>query len=323
MKRLISFIGATMLSVIPALANIAEGVSGDCTWVIDNDGNMSISSEEDYAVLGTWEGDAAPWSNFKDAITTVSFSTPVAAKTCTYMFSGCTNLNAVYLDNFYTNDVTDMSCMFANCTSLEVIEFGMASSFQDEEAFYAKGMFTPYRDNFLTSNVKSMASMFAGCKSLATFRLPDLDTHNVTNFSKMFADCTSLEDMDLTTLSVNKNANVEDMFRNCKSLMNIINQNVFPSEIEDETFISLPTRGLCTVDIPQDCLDDYKTANGWRHLFVTAADEMKANGSSLTAINNIAEAENETKSVFTFAGERLSAPAKGVNIIDGKKVVMK
>ena len=105
-----------------------------------------------------------------------------------------------------------MSCMFANCTSLEVIEFGMASSFQDEEAFYAKGMFTPYRDNFLTSNVTSMASMFAGCKSLATFRLPDLDTHNVTNFSKMFADCTSLEDMDLTTLAVNKNANVEDMF---------------------------------------------------------------------------------------------------------------
>ena len=101
-----------------------------------------ISSEEDYAVLGTWEGDAAPWSNFKDAITTVAFSTPVAAKTCTYMFSGCTNLNAVYLDNFYTNEVTDMSCMFANCTSLEVIEFGMATALQDEEAFYAKGMFT-------------------------------------------------------------------------------------------------------------------------------------------------------------------------------------
>ena len=322
MKRIISFVGATLLTVIPAFANIAEGVSGDCTWVIDNDGNLNISSEEDYAVLGTWEGDAAPWSNFKDAITTVAFSTPVAAKTCTYMFSGCTNLNAVYLDNFYTNEVTDMSCMFANCTSLEVIEFGMATALQDEEAFYAKGMFTPYRDNFLTSNVTSMASMFAGCKSLATFTLFDLDTHNVTDFSQMFADCTSLEDMDLTTLSVNKNANVEDMFRNCKNLMNIINQNIFPSEIEDETFISLTTRGICTVDIPSDCLADYQTANGWRHLFVTAADEMKANSSSLTAINSITEEESKA-SVFSFAGERLTAPVKGLNIIDGKKVMVK
>ena len=323
MKRFITIIGVTLLSVVSALANIAEGISGDCTWVIDNDGNLNISSEEDYAVLGTWEGDAAPWSNFKEDITTVAFATPVAAKTCAYMFSGCSNLNAVYLDNFYTNDVTDMSCMFADCTSLEVIEFGMATASQDEAAFYAKGMFTPYRDNFITSNVTSMASMFAGCKSLATFKLFDLDTHNVTDFSQMFADCTSLEDMDLTTLSVNKNANVEDMFRNCKNLMNIINQNIFPSEIEDETFISLPTRGVCSVDIPQDCLADYQTAAGWRHLFVTAADEMKANSASLTAINNIAEAENEAKSVFSFAGERLSAPAKGMNIIDGKKVMVK
>ena len=167
MKRIISFIGATLLTVMPAFANIAEGVSGDCTWVIDNDGNLNISSEVDDAVLGTWEGNAVPWSNYKESITTVAFSTPVAAKTCTNMFNGCTNLNAVYFDNFYTNEVTDMSYMFANCTSLEVIEFGMASSSMDENPLFAKGMFTPYRDNFLTSNVTNMAGMFEGCKSLA------------------------------------------------------------------------------------------------------------------------------------------------------------
>ena len=323
MKRIFSFIGATLLTVMPAFANIAEGVSGDCTWVIDNDGNLSISSESDDAVLGTWEGDAAPWSKYKDAITTVAFSSPVSAKTCTNMFNGCTNLNAVYLDNFYTNEVTDMSCMFANCQSLEVIEFGMASASFGEDALFAKGMFNAYRDNFLTGSVTNMASMFEGCRSLASFKLLDLDTRNVTDFSEMFADCTSLEFMDLTTLSVNKNANVSNMFRNCKSLMNITNQNIFPSEIEDATFMSLPTRGVCTVDIPSDCLADYQTATGWRFLFITAEEEMKANGSSLTAINSISEADSCKESVFSFAGERLSAPVKGLNIIDGKKVMMK
>ena len=197
MKRIISIIMVTLLTVVSAFANIAEGVSGDCQWVIDNDGNLTISSESyDIADLGTWEGDSAPWSNYRESITTVAFSSPVNAKTCAYMFKGCTKLNAVYLDNFYTNEVTDMSFMFADCTSLEVIEIDMAMSVQDD--------MTQSRGNFLTSNVTNMASMFEGCKSLQSFFLQNLYIHSVTNFSYMFAGCSSLEDMNLT---VNKNAN--------------------------------------------------------------------------------------------------------------------
>jgi surface protein len=112
------------------------------------------------------------------------------------MFKGCTKLNAIYLDNFYTNEVTDMSFMFADCTSLEVIEIDMAMSVQDD--------MTQSRGNFLTSNVTNMASMFEGCKSLQSFYLQNLDIHSVKNFSNMFAGCSSLEDMNLTEI---KNAN--------------------------------------------------------------------------------------------------------------------
>ena len=197
MKRIISIIMVTLLTVVSAFANIAEGVSGDCKWVIDNDGNLTIFAEsDDVADLGTWVGDSAPWSNYRESITTVVFTSPVNAKTCTYMFKGCTKLNAVYLDNFYTNEVTDMSYMFADCTSLEVIEIDMAMSVQDD--------MTQSRGNFLTSNVTNMASMFEGCKSLQSFYLQNLDIHSVKNFSNMFAGCSSLEDMNLTEI---KNAN--------------------------------------------------------------------------------------------------------------------
>ena len=189
MKRILSIIMVTLLSVVSAFANIAEGVSGDCKWVIDNDGNLTIFSESyDVANLGTWEGDSAPWSNYRESITTVAFSSPVNAKTCAYMFKGCTKLNAVYLDNFYTNEVTDMSYMFADCTSLEIVENN--------------------RDNFLTGSVTNMASMFEGCKSLQYFCLQDLDIHSVTNFSDMFAGCSSLENTNLTngsSLTANNN----------------------------------------------------------------------------------------------------------------------
>ena len=330
MKSIISLIGATLLSVMPAFANIAEGVSGDCKWVIDNDGNLSISSEIDNAVLGTWEGNSAPWSNFKEEITTVVFSTPVIAKTCTNMFNGCTNLRSIYLDNFYTNEVTDMSNMFANCASLEIVEFNMtSSSFDDDDAFacYSKGL-VPDRGNFITSSVKTMAGMFSGCKSLLSFYLPNLDMHSVTDFSEMFADCSSLESMDLTTLTIPKNANVSNMFRNCRNLMNIINQNIFPSPIEDATFISLPTRGICTVDVPMDCFEDYESAIGWRYLFINADDDTDSDDTASaslqsTSIINMTANDESATSIFGFGGERLSTPAKGLNIIDGKKVMVK
>ena len=51
MKRIISIIMVTLLTVVSAFANIAEGVSGDCQWVIDNDGNLTIYSESDEDVF--------------------------------------------------------------------------------------------------------------------------------------------------------------------------------------------------------------------------------------------------------------------------------
>ena len=97
-----------------------------------------------------------------------------------------------------------MSFMFAGCTSLEIIEFDMAMSVEDD-------MLTQSRDNFLTGNVTNMASMFEGCKSLHSFYLQNLDIRNVTNFSDMFAGCSSLENMNLT---VNNNANSSSLTAN-------------------------------------------------------------------------------------------------------------
>lgn len=320
MKRIVSsiFVGLCLLASMPAFANIAEGVSGSCKWVIDNDGNLDISSEDEYeeGVLSSWEGDSAPWSAYRESITTVAFSSSVQAVTCTNMFNGCTNLNSIYFDNFYTDNVTDMSNMFANCTSLVNIEFEMTSD-GGSRTCYSKGLFFQ-GGCFTTSNVTDMSGMFAGCKSLQSFSLLCLDMHSVTNFSRMFADCLSLESMDLTTLRIQKDAKVDDMFVNCNNLMNIVNQNALPASIEDETFLSLPTRGLCTVEVPFDCLEDYEAANGWRHLF--------SNGNSAafqsTAISSISS-EDKSTVVYAISGSQLPSPSKGINIVAGKKVVMK
>ena len=57
------------------------------------------------------------------------------------MFSGCSSLKGLNLNNFNTNNVTNMRCMFDGCTSLKELNL----------------------NNFNTNNVTDMSHMFAGC----------------------------------------------------------------------------------------------------------------------------------------------------------------
>ena len=58
-----------------------------------------------------------------------------------WMFRGCSSLKELNLNNFNTNNVTDMSCMFYGCSSLKELNL----------------------INFNTNNVTNMSWMFGEC----------------------------------------------------------------------------------------------------------------------------------------------------------------
>ena len=58
-----------------------------------------------------------------------------------YMFSRCSSLKELNLNNFNTNNVTDMSYMFRGCSSLKELNL----------------------NNFNTNNITKMECMFDGC----------------------------------------------------------------------------------------------------------------------------------------------------------------
>ena len=60
-----------------------------------------------------------------------------------YMFEGCSSLKELNLNNFNTNNVTDMNCMFYGCSSLKELNL----------------------NNFNTNNVTDMHEMFSGCSN--------------------------------------------------------------------------------------------------------------------------------------------------------------
>lgn len=127
---------------------------------------------------GKFSFEEIPWSGSNETIVTVVIDATMA--NCTSIvsadrwFCGCVNLKKITgLENLKTENVTGMSSMFANCSSLETLDLS----------------------NFNTANVKNMYSMFYGCSSLETIYVSSGWTTakvSARNGSKMFIGCERL-----------------------------------------------------------------------------------------------------------------------------------
>ena len=118
------------------------------------------------------------------------------------MFSGCSSLKELNLNNFNTNNVTDMSWMFRGC--LNELKLKIKSQFKNfkEELNLS---------NFNTDNVIDMSDMFGGCHSLYELNLSNFNTNNVTDMRWMFSRC--LNELKLKIKSQFKNFK-EEAFKN-------------------------------------------------------------------------------------------------------------
>ena len=114
------------------------------------------------------------------------------------MFCDCSELTSIDVSHFYTYLVTDMYCMFYKCNALESLDLS----------------------SFNTSNVGRISSMFESCESLTSLDLSNFNTANVTTTSYMFSNCSNLQ-----TIYVGSGWNTDDvvstndMFANCVNLV--------------------------------------------------------------------------------------------------------
>ena len=131
-----------------------------------------------------------------------------------HMFAYCNNLPSVETAKYInTANVTDMSYMFYNCSSLDYLSLNKIG---DE-----------YADCFNTSNVTNMESMFEGCSKVRYINMAKFNTAKVTNMKNMFKGCgTNSENNGFKSLSVSSfnTSSVTDMtgmFSNCTTLQTI------------------------------------------------------------------------------------------------------
>jgi len=132
-----------------------------------------------------------------------------------FMFASCTSLTSIPL--FNTANVTNMTGVFSSCTSLTSIPLFNTANVTNMTSVFANCTTLSLVPLFNTANVTNMNLMFSGCTTLSL--VPLFNTANVTNMNLMFSGCTTLSLVPLfNTANV---TTMNGMLYNCITLSSV------------------------------------------------------------------------------------------------------
>jgi hypothetical protein len=160
----------------------------------------------------------------------------------------------------------------------------------------------------IPNGVTSIGSgAFYQCSSLSSVNIPN----SVKNIGgSAFYACISLTSITIpnSVTSIGGWA-----FYGCIDLNSVIVLNPTPVAISIDVFTN---RENATLYVPKGSTDAYQTANYWKAFKeIIEIDE--------TGIDQIMNDKHNKATIFTLDGKRINRPQKGINIIGGKKVVVK
>ena len=252
------------------------------------------------------------------------------------MFMYCYFLTSLDLSSFNTANVTDMSNMFISCsslTSLDLSSFNTANVTDMSKMFDGCSSLTSLDlSGFNTANVTEMGAMFASCSSLTHLDLSSFRTDNVTNMGSMFTNCSGLTSLDLSSFNTANVTSMGYMFYKCSNLTTIyvsdlwltisVNRNYLMFMCYRDVFTSCTSLvgGQGTVYAEKRTDVNYAVIDGgpvYPGYFTDIADKRE------TGIQSATKDCETPSAIYNLSGSKLACPQKGINIIGGKKVIVK
>ena len=251
-----------------------------------------------YAIAGTYEitvsGTCPQWgyaANLvidasSDYYTSTQYITKVKQfgelSAVQYGFAQCKNLIEVSGENLVTSKtfekVTDMSYMFASCTSLtslDVSKFDTSNVMSMYQMFNNCGELSNLNvSNFDTSNVRNMGYMFCGCTNLIALDVSNFDTSKVTDMRSMFYNCWELTSLDVSNFNTSRVTNMSWMFNYCRGLTELNVKNFDTSKATNMSAMFYNCTGLTNLN-----LSNFNTSK------VTDISWMFSNCSKLTSLD--------------------------------------
>ena len=172
-----------------------------------------------------------------------------------YMFSNCSSLTTIPLLD--TSNVTNMESMFQSCYNLTSIPQLDTSNFTDMYNMLSYCTSLTSIPQLDTSNVTYMNSMFFNCASITS--IPQLDTSNVTNMNSMFSNCSRLEEIHMINMKVSFNISSSTKFTR-ESLLEIINNCYDLTTLNKTATLTMGSTNLAKLTDEDKAI---ATAKGW------------------------------------------------------------
>ena len=194
------------------------------------------------------------------------------------MFFNCSALTSLDVTHFNTAKVTDMNGMFNECsklTSLDVSKFNTANVTNMGYMFFNCSALTSLDvTNFNTENVTNMNSMFSSCKTLTSLDVSKFNTANVTNMKGMFYNCSKLTSLDVTKFNTANVTNMKNMFYKCSALTSLDVTKLNTENVTDMSYMFSSCKTLTSLDVT-----NFNTANVKNMVY------MFSNCSALTSLD--------------------------------------
>ena len=238
-----------------------------------------------------------------------SVSIPSNSKIKQGAFKNCSSLTSVTLMSTYIfaekcTSSNNMKSIFGD----QVTEYVIGDMVWGEIQDYAFTGCSAMTSIIFGNGIRSIGkAAFSGCYGLTSVTIPQ-DVRSIGESA--FYSCSGLTSI---TIGNNVTSIGDYAFFNCSGLTSVTVLNTTPVAITKDVFTN---RTNATLYVPQGSKEAYLEADYWKEfkeiieIDVTGIDQIMNNGQNNTTI-------------FTLDGKRISKPQKGINIIDGKKVVVK
>lgn len=163
---------------------------------------------------------------------------------------------------------------------------------------------------------------FYKCTGLTELEIPASVT---TIGQRAFEYCTNLQKITIGTAfdkGESTRATAEDTqccigelaFNGCTSLDSIFASHATPPTAKGAFMEEHYTR--TSLNVPNVSLEAYKTADVWKNFFAI-------NGINVTKINNVTINNDKDLHIYNLQGHRLTYPKRGLNIVNGRKMLLR
>ena len=265
---------------------------------------------------------------FKEASFLTSITIPEGvSRIGKYAFQSCNRVTNLYL----SEGVKELGLWaFSGCSELSVVTIPSSLNKIDYYGFdgcnklskviipdltsWCKVSFSDKYSNPLTMSHRIFSDTETEIKEL---NIPD-DVITISKYA--FSNCSSLSSITLPQSVTNFG---ERAFSGCNGVTSIWSRITAPYDIPDNVFEYKDESGKtdgylrATLYVPTGTKDRYETTNGWKNF--KYIEEYDPTG----ILHLTADKKKYLNSIFDLNGQHLTTPQKGINIINGQKVIVK